>query len=221
MDKEIYSSSQLIDFILEIGFLPLLNSGINGFCAELIVSPDCRYTQFEDGGWDWPLWKWKGDIIRSGNIVYGKFFNKKAGFISLNFWPEFCNYRRSKNVNLSNDAVEQTILEIVQFNGAMLVADIRKQCGFGGEKMRHTFDSYISKLQQRCLLVTEDFVYKKDRHGRDYGWGSAVVNTPEKLYGKENCISNNSPSKSFEIMANHLKDKFPQFTMQQISKLLG
>ena len=59
-DKRIGSCSELIDWIQQIGFLPLLESGIYGFSAEAMVEDDCRYVVFPDGGWDWPLWKWKG-----------------------------------------------------------------------------------------------------------------------------------------------------------------
>ncbi|MCR4858995.1 MAG: hypothetical protein K5890_12500 [Bacteroidales bacterium] len=55
---------------------------IRGFCAEDVVDENCRYVVLSDGGWDWPLWKWKGEIITEGGHVYGKFFGGKAGFIS-------------------------------------------------------------------------------------------------------------------------------------------
>ena len=67
--KKVYSSAQLVDYIHEIGFLPLLYSGIRGFSAEEVVSDDCRYVLLPDGGWDWPLWKWKGEIVREGGCV--------------------------------------------------------------------------------------------------------------------------------------------------------
>ena len=47
---EIYSAAQLTTFIQEVGFLPLLDSGISGFSAEEIVTDDCRYVVFPDGG---------------------------------------------------------------------------------------------------------------------------------------------------------------------------
>jgi len=50
--KEIYNSAQLIALIQELGFLPLLDSGIAGYSAEELVSDDCRYVVFPDGGWD-------------------------------------------------------------------------------------------------------------------------------------------------------------------------
>ena len=56
---EIYSASGLMKLIQQIGFLPLLDSGIVGFSAEEIVDEDCGYVALPEGGWEWPLWKWK------------------------------------------------------------------------------------------------------------------------------------------------------------------
>ena len=52
---EIHSCPELMDFIQEVGFLPLLDSGIRGYSAEDVVDEDNRYVVFDDGGWDWPL----------------------------------------------------------------------------------------------------------------------------------------------------------------------
>ncbi len=51
---EIYSATGMMELIQQIGFLPLLDSGIEGFSAEDIVAEDCRYATFHEGGWDWP-----------------------------------------------------------------------------------------------------------------------------------------------------------------------
>ena len=103
---KIYSASGLMELIGEIGFLPLLDSGIDGFSADAIVDEDCDYVKFPDGGWDWPLWKWKGSIVNDMPCMYGKFFNKKAGFISGDWWQDFCNYRRSKMPRPGSNTIE-------------------------------------------------------------------------------------------------------------------
>ena len=61
---EIYSATGMMELIQQIGFLPLLDSGIEGFSAEDIVAEDCSYVRLPEGGWDWPLWKWKVAIKR-------------------------------------------------------------------------------------------------------------------------------------------------------------
>lgn len=48
--SQIHSSAELMDLIDEIGFLPLLDSGIYGFCAEDMVDEDCGYVVFPEGG---------------------------------------------------------------------------------------------------------------------------------------------------------------------------
>ena len=47
---EIHSCPELMDFIQEVGFLPLLDSGIHGYSAEDVVDEDNRYVVFDDGG---------------------------------------------------------------------------------------------------------------------------------------------------------------------------
>lgn len=61
---EIYSATGMMELIQKIGFLPLLDSDIEGFSAEDIVAEDCGYVRLPEGGWDWPLWKWKVAIKR-------------------------------------------------------------------------------------------------------------------------------------------------------------
>lgn len=39
-------------------------------------------------------WEWRELIARSGKVAYGKFFGKKAGFISKAWFPHFANWRR-------------------------------------------------------------------------------------------------------------------------------
>lgn len=206
--------------ISEIGFLPLLDSGISGFNAEAMVDDDCRYTVFPDGGWDWPLWKWKGSIVTEGGFMYGKFFGGKAGFISREWWPDFFNYRRSVNAVPAEGSIEETILITLQERGSMITRDLRAACGFTGPKMRSRFDAYVTRLQMGCYIVTEDFVYPVDKHGREYGWGWSLLNTPEHLYGKDACQCARTPEASYQRLYDHLRHLLPHASEQQIKKLL-
>ena len=52
---EVYSATGMMELIQKIGFLPLLDSGIEGFSAEDIVAEDCGYVRLPEGGWDWSL----------------------------------------------------------------------------------------------------------------------------------------------------------------------
>jgi hypothetical protein len=218
---KIHNAPQMMELIQQIGFLPLLDSGIDGFSAEDIVDEDCRYITFPEGGWDWPLWKWKGQIVTDSPCVYGKFFNKKAGFISREWWPDFCNYRRSKNPRPDYESIESAILDVLKNSGSMITRELRAACGFTGPKMRSRFDSYITRLQMATYIVTEDFVYPLDKHNREYGWGWALLNTPEDLFGKSACECDCSPEESYERIEEHLHQLLPDASEKQLEKLMG
>ena len=219
--SEIYNAAQLSEFIRQIGFLPLLDSGIFGYSAEDIVADDCRYVTFPDGGWDWPMWKWKGPIVSEGSCVYGKFFNKKAGYISKEWWPDFYNYRRSIMPKPEEGSIEDTILSVLWESGSLITRQLRAACGFNGTRMRSKFDAYITRLQMGCYIVTEDFVYPHDRHGREYGWGWSLLTTPEQLFGKDACICQRTPDESYSRMYEYFKAILPEASDKQIKKLIG
>ena len=220
MKRNISTFHELMATIEELGFLPLLDGGVTGFSAEEMVDDDCRYVVTTDG-WDWPLWKWKGPIITEGNIIYGKFFNSKAGFVTLPWWQHLCNWRRSKSTEPSPGSIEETILLTLQEHGSLITRELRAMCGFTGSKMRSRFDSYITRLQMQCRIVTEDFVYPHDRHGREYGWGWSLLTTPEQLLGHEACQCDVTPEKSRQLIYDHLQSILPQATAHQLNRLIG
>ncbi len=220
MIKEIHSCPELIEYIQQVGFLPLLDSGITGYSAEGLMAEECQFTRFSDGTWEWPLWDWKGPIITEGNTVYGKFFSGKAGFISKQWWPDFCNWRRYKHAKPEEDSIEDNILSILNINGSMITRELRAACNFVGPKMRGKFDAYISKLQMGCYIITEDFVYPTDKHGQQYGFGWSLLTTPEQLLGVEACRCERRPEESLKLMKKHLNNILPEATEKQIEKIL-
>ncbi|MCF0244458.1 MAG: hypothetical protein HUK06_06765 [Bacteroidaceae bacterium] len=216
----IYSATTLTEFIHEIGFLPLLDSGICGYSADEVADDDCRYVVFPEGGWDWPLWKWKGEIVTEGETMYGKFFNKKAGFIAKEWWADFCNYRRNKYALPKVGTIEEAILATLKENGSLITRELRAACGFDGKGMRSKFDTYITRLQMATYIVTEDFVYPHDKHGKQYGWGWSLLTTPETLCGREFCKCERTPEESFQRLYEHFTKILPEATDKQIKKLI-
>ena len=218
--QEIHSCPELMECIQQVGFLPLLESGIPGYSAEGLLAEECRFIQFPDGTWEWPLWQWKSAVVTEGNCVYGKFFAGKAGFISMDWWPDFYNWRRSTRPVPVEGSIEESILTILRENGSMIARELRKACDFTGKGMRSRFDGYVSRLQMACYLVTEDFVYPRDQHGREYGFGWSLLTTPEQLLGVKACQCGRTPEESYQRMAVHLTQLLPQASEKQIQKLL-
>lgn len=218
--REIHSCPELMDFINEVGFLPLLNIGVAGWSADDVVDEDCGYTVLPDGGWEWPLWEWKGDIIRETGCAYGKFFDRKAAFISKEWWPDFCNYRRSLQPSPEEGSIESMIVETLREGGSMITRDLRRACGFTGPKMRGKFDAFIARLQMSAYIVTEDFVYPHDRHGRRYGWGWSLLTTPESLFGRDACQPERTPQESYARIMSQLTKVLPGVEEPLLQKIL-
>ena len=217
--KPVEDCAGLMDRIGEVGMLPLLESGVPGFSADEMVAPECRYV-VTDEGWDWPLWDWKGPLVTEGGFAYGKFFGGKAGFVTMEWWPDLCNYRRSIHPLPDEESVEGVILEVLQVNGSMITRDLRSACGFNGQKMCSRFDAYVTRLQMACRVVTEDFVYPTDKHGNRYGWGWALLNTPEHLFGRDACRCDRTPDESRQRIMHHLCSLLPNASEKQLARLI-
>lgn len=218
--EKIHTCPELVDYVNQIGFLPLLNMGIMDWSAEYAVDEDCRYVVLPDGGWEWPLWKWKGSVLRESGCAYGKFIRGKACFISKEWWPDFCNYRRGYSATLEEGSIDDMILQTLREEGSMITRELRAACGFNGAKMRSKFDGYVTRLQMQARIVIEDFVYPQDKHGKEYGWGWALLTTPEVRFGKEACHLERAPKESYERLVSHFKKILPQVSESVIDHLL-
>ena len=209
--EKIHTCQELIDYIGQVGFLPLLAMGVSGWSAEEVADEDCQYTRLPDGGWEWPLWEWKGPILQESGCAYGKFFQRKAGFISREWWPDFCNYRRSLYPQPEEGSIEY---------GSLITRKLRAACGFTGPKMRSRFDAYLTRLEMGGYIVTEDFVYPHDRHGREYGWGWSLLTTPEALFGREACHPERTPEESRQRLLAQFRSILPEVPEEAIDALL-
>ena len=157
--------------------------------------------------------------LGDGEKLFGE--AKKAGFISLEWWPDFCNWRRSQHPAPEEGSIEELILTTLRESDSAITRELRAACGFTGKNMRSKFDAYISRLQMGTYIVTEDFVYPVDKHGREYGFGWSLLTTPEHLLGSEACHSDQTPEESFQRMFKHLSQLLPHATEKLIKRLLA
>ena len=86
----IHTVEELEDYIDKVGFLPLFQNAIRGFSVEEHVESGYWWS----GNKEKDPWEWREIIARNGRIAYGKFFDRKAGFISRAWFPAFANHRR-------------------------------------------------------------------------------------------------------------------------------
>lgn len=203
------TKEDLKDAILTLGFLPFFKNSIPGFSLEEHVHPDAWYHRDTDR---WDVWEWKGPVIRELGCAYGKFFEKKAVFVSPAFFPDFANVRRD---GYDFDALyddekaarkDKILFDLIAENAPIRTADLKALGNYGKNGVKG-FETVITRLQQECYVLISDFVYAVDKKGKPYGWGSGVYSTPEKFFGSpftENVYAR-EPEESKERILRHLK----------------
>ena len=230
----IRSWEELVNWINEVGFLPLFANEIKSFSAEEHVSPDFWLT----GNREQDPWEWR-EIIASGHqVAYGKFFDKKAGFISLEWLPYFVNYRRESydfdarwEDGLANrrEKMIMDILTDVDKDGDMifpdrqiLSTDLKKKAGFGksGEK---NYPGIITGLQMQTYLVTTDFHRRVNKQGEEYGMPVSVLLPPEAVWGYESVTAaySEKPSESWRRITYRIKELYPGADDADIIRIIG
>ena len=174
----IRSWKELVNWVNEVGFLPLFANEIEGFSAEEHVSPDYWWTGVREED----PWEWREIIAASHEVAYGKFFDKKAGFISVDWLPYFINSRRCGydfDARWEDGKASYREKKIMDFflsddedepfkDVYILSTDLKKQAGFGkgGEK---NYPGIITQLQMETYLVISDFRRRTNKKGEEYG----------------------------------------------------
>ena len=213
-----------INYINEVGFLPLFKNDIPGFSLEERTVPDYWWC----GDPEVDPWEWREIIARSGEVAYGKFFDKKAGFISREWLPYFANYRRD---GYDFDALwddekasrrQKKIMDVLELEEEIYSNELKLRAGFGKGKEKG-FDGTVTDLQMKTYLCVRDFRQRKNKKGELYGWPIAIYTKPETLWGYEHVTSayKESSADSGKHIIDHMQDIYPVATSAQMKKVLG
>lgn len=218
--KKLKSAEDIVALVKEIGFLPFFKNNIEGFSVEEHTPPELWFTG-EEGPWEW-----KGPIARGKECVYGKFFRGKAGFVSLDMFPELANYRRD---GYDFDAryddglaalKDKTVYDVIEKNETVLSKKIKRELNYG-KNGNKGFDSVITRLQMQTYINIADFVYMTDKNGAQYGWGVAVYTTPEHFFGDlPSSAYSTDPLESKERVMKRLREVLPDASESDISRLI-
>lgn len=219
----IKSKKNLTDAITKYGFVPFFVNSIEGFSIEENVD-DNLWWNGADG---WKVWEWKGPIIKELKCAYGKFFDKKAVFISKDWFLDFANYRRNGydfDARYDDGLVsyrENELYNLIKENEPITSKKL-KEIGNYKKGGKVGFETLITKLQEKCYIIISDFVYLRDKNGNPYGWGVAEYSTPEKFFGKSfaSKIYKRAPEKSYERLYKHLSEMLPGVSEDKIEKIL-
>ena len=224
-DKDcLHSPEDLLGLIRKIGFLPLFSNEIPGFSVE-------EHTPAEDWWIDDPAkdpWAWRQVLAPSEQVAYGKFFDKKAGFVSKEWFSSFANYRRDgyDYEGLYEDGKLNSrgkrILDILELNEnaeglGLLSCDIKRRAA-----LEKGFEGTLTDLQMKTFLIMSDFRQRRNKYGKPYGWHVAELMTPETKWGYDTVNScGEKPKESRDRIFEQIRKHYLKAGDSEIRKIIG
>ena len=222
--KQINTFDELMETVDREGFLPLFRNGIRGFSVE---------DRTRTAGWWTGLeqidpWEWRALAARSAKIAYGKFFDGRAGFISMEWFPAFANWKRD---GYDFDALfedgkatmrQKKIMDLFMNGEELFSFEAKRKAGFGKEGEKN-FEGTLTSLEKASYLVIRDFRRRVNKKGGEYGWHIAVLTAPESIWGYDEVTADYSeePAVSKQRITDHLLSLYPQAGETEILYVLG
>lgn len=231
--RRLRSAADLTAWVRMIGFVPFFAGDIPGFSVEEHTASNAWWTG--DPATD--PWEWREIVAAEHAVAYGKLFDGKAGFISLEWLPRFANARRNgwdfdgKWQNGDASHRERAIMvhfvdpeseDAPVFTGASIPStELKRMAGFGkgGEK---NFPGILTALQMQLYLVIGGFRRRRNRRGDEFGMPVSVIMTPESIWGYERLSSayGEEPAESWQRIFDHTRQHWPADD-SAIIKLIG
>ena len=219
----LHSYIELEEYIEEVGFLPLFESNIPGFSVEEHTDPAYWWA----GEYAKDPWEWRTIIAREGNIAYGKFFGKRAGFISKKWFPYFANMRRDGYDfdSLWEDGKanqrQKRIMDLFEDDTRLFSYEVKSKAGFGKGGLKN-FEGTMADLQMMTYLCMRDFQKRVNKRGESYGWDVAIYAKPEQLFGYKHVTKayKEDPAESRERIIKHIKKTFGVDDEELIKKMI-
>lgn len=223
------SPGEAAEWIRRVGLLPLFSNDVPGFSLE-------ERTWSGDWWCDDPArdpWAWRQLLAEEPDILYGKFFDRRAGFVSARWFPAFANLRRKGcdfdtlideglAPHRARKLMEPFLTDGMPNDTALHSFVLRDLAGFGkgGEK---NFEGVLTELEMETFLIVGSFRQRLNRQGRPYGWHIAVIQTPEAKLGYEAVTAAypESPQRSFERLSAQLRQFFPEAEEQSLRRWIG
>ena len=219
----LHSPEELLALVRKVGFLPLFSNSIPGFSVEEHTPSADWWT-----GTAADPWAWRQVLAPHPEVAYGKFFDRKAGFVSREWFPRFANYRRDgydwegmyEDGRMTGRC--RRILDVLSLNEnaegrALLSCDLRKQAA-----LEKGFEGALTDLQMKSFLIMSDFRQRRNRHGEEYGWHVAELMTPETRWGYDAVNScDEKPADSWRRITEQIRKYRPQAGDEEIFRVLG
>lgn len=136
-------------------------------------------------------WEWRMRVLdERKDIAYSKFFFKKSGYITREWYPYFLACRRGnrdfedmyQDGKISQEA--KRIYTCVEEHGILPLHELKREAGFGKED-KSRFDRALVELQMYLFLTICGKRHKISAEGKPYGWDSTAFCRIEDFWDKK------------------------------------
>lgn len=213
----VHNADELTALVQEIGFLPFVDVGIQGYSLHACTPQGMWFVKDVQGPWEW-----REMLAEGGAVAYGKFFGGKAGFISLQWLPEFVNWRRQgmdfddRYADGHISRMEKQIMQLLRDRGPMLTRQLKAELGTKG------FDGAAARLQMHMDAFIQRFEYSRDAFGLPYGMGVSRLAPAESVFPDFVLHSrmDTPPEASYGRIAAHILSMFPDTPDKIVHKIV-
>jgi len=195
MAHEVRNYDDFINILLDAGFTM---GGGNNEGIFAIVNRGWDQEPLPDSPIRWHTgdpetdpWEWINRVLDDRtDIIYGKLFFKKSGYITTEWMPYFLAARRG---GMSFDETYEMgtishfakrIYEVVVSHSDIPVEEIKRLGGFMRDD-KSGFDRAMVELQMKMFILPCGRRFKISNAGEQYGWSSTVFCTAEKRIGED------------------------------------
>lgn len=170
-------------YLQNAGFMPLSNNKA-GFpsLSSLTMEEAWHSGEVNDP------WIWRRLVAEEKLAAYGKFFDKKPSFITLEWYPYFLAARRGlTSVEELYDKgkfshAAKCIYELFEGPKEIPAHDIKPL--LGRDMGKTEFDNALTELQMGMFLTMSGVAQKTNAQGEPYGWPSVCLMKVEDWVGK-------------------------------------
>lgn len=152
---QIESPESMSAAIRQAGIIPFVRNTVPGWSIEELTAPGCWFMDDDAEGVLGP-WDWKIEVIREGDIAYGKFIRNKAAFATVEWYRHLMNWRRSLpkyRMAIGEEYPGKTHMDILYRNlSPTLLSAIRELGCVNGSDIRKILTERTTKEQRRKVV---------------------------------------------------------------------
>jgi hypothetical protein len=223
INTKITEYSKFTSTVEDSGFMTLSSN-----CIGFINLSDLTEEEQWHTGLSTDPWQWRVNIEKDHKAAYGKLFDKKPGFISLEWYPTFLAARR-KGRSFSEvysegliSNVAKQIYDLFKYHKTLAVHEIKSLGGFSKE-LNAKYENAMCELQMWMFITVSGTKQKISAKGEPYGWPSTAYSTVETWAGEQliEVAYAINPDNAMDEIVMRIQDVTPHAEVKKIRRFVG